>query len=346
MLTLFLLIGLSQEIKADGANGQFADTKTPNHIVTEADVKQVAYYIDRNEIVAGKWYTLNSGFTFKMEKPSLFKSEILRILSKVKKTTVTSIRDEFENIQILNWDDNISTKTRNYNIKNGKLGFSEDYSGGPGVRVVMYMGYPVLKVCTPCFNPNEPMIVVPPVKKDTVFVVEKQTIVREQETFVAREEECWETQVWYEPCWITESYDANQYYAGIGDFSGSPGNRMATTAGTRKVRSECRHERKVRCGTATPTTTTSSDPIASTGYEETGGTTVNNSRRNVNVGVSVNVGAVRFSRGSDGRVVQSDGFIPVTPPGQGNTTFIPVTPPGQSNTTFTPVTPPGNRGPH
>lgn len=152
-----LFIGLaSTEIKADNINGAFVDVKNPTQIVTEGDVQQIAYYIDRDQIVAGKWYTLNSGLTFKMENPTLWKKTMTEILTKVKGGQITSIQTELSTSQILDWDDNISTKTKNYHMKGGKLGFVDNYSGGSGVRVVVYKGYPVLKVGKPCFNPNEP----------------------------------------------------------------------------------------------------------------------------------------------------------------------------------------------
>jgi hypothetical protein len=71
--------------------------------------------------------------------------------------SANNIADSLATGNIAPWDDNVSGTTTNYAVTKGKVWIvAKHYKGEKGVRALIYKGYPILKVGSPCLNPNRP----------------------------------------------------------------------------------------------------------------------------------------------------------------------------------------------
>lgn len=192
-----LVLGFNQKAKSQSVPdnlGQFVVFLDNTYQLTLADVVQISKGM--SSMKDKGFYKLQNGKTFFVYSPEKWVDLMEKILTKVNGTQIGNIADELAQGQIVPWDDNISTSTTNYAVtKEGKLWVvSYHYKGGPGVRVLVYKGYPVLKVSGLCLNPNDPDFVrqapslipepiAPPVppKKDTVWI-QKEEEEKEEKT--------------------------------------------------------------------------------------------------------------------------------------------------------------------
>ena len=192
-----LVLGFNQKAKSQSVPdnlGQFVVFLDNTYQLTLADVVQISKGM--SSMKDKGFYKLKNGKTFFVYSPEKWVDLMEKILTKVNGTQIGNIADELAQGQIVPWDDNISTSTTNYAVtKEGKLWVvSYHYKGGPGVRVLVYKGYPVLKVSGLCLNPNDPDFVrqapalipepiAPPAspKKDTVWM-EKEIEEKEEKT--------------------------------------------------------------------------------------------------------------------------------------------------------------------
>ncbi len=191
-----LVLGFNQKGKAQSVPdnlGQFVVFLDNTYQLTLADVVQISRGMPSMKDKG--FYKLKNGKTFFVYSPEKWVALMDKILTKVNGTSIGNIADELAQGQIVPWDDNISTSTTNYAVsKEGKLWVvSYHYKGGPGVRVLVYKGYPVLKVSGLCLNPNDPDFVQAPAlipepiappassKKDTVWM-EKEIEEKEEKT--------------------------------------------------------------------------------------------------------------------------------------------------------------------
>lgn len=198
-----------------------------------------------------------------------------------------------------------------------------------------------------CLNPQEEIVTqniseAPNVQQDFAsdYNAQNETKTKVQETETVVDEECWEYVTKKQKRLVTETYNTGEYYAGIGDFSGSPGNRMASQVRTRSYWETQNVTVKQPCGT----TVEEDLPIASDEeYEEAKVAT----REGRPFYIVLNVGGqFNFSKAGNFSTGGNTGggtiFQPKTPGGQGG--FTPKTPGGQvGGGNFTPRTP-GGRG--
>jgi hypothetical protein len=156
LLTLMVVTFFGfQSLAQDPENkGQWAVFTNHNYTLTLSDVVEIAKGMPNMHTGL---YRLKNGEKFYVYCPERWVEIMKRILSKIKGSPVTSVADELAEGNIVPWDDNISTTVTNYAVTNCKVWVvSKDYKGGTGVRVLVYKGYPVLKVATACLNPLEP----------------------------------------------------------------------------------------------------------------------------------------------------------------------------------------------
>lgn len=193
-----LVLGFNQKAKSQSVPdnlGQFVVFLDNKYQLTLSDVVEISRGMPSMKDKG--FYKLKNGKTFFVYSPEKWVDLMHNILTKVNGSPISSISDELAQGQIVPWDDNISTPTTNYAVsKEGKIWVvSYHYKGGPGVRVLVYKGYPVLKVSGLCLNPNDPDFVkqapalipepiAPPAspKKDTVWMQQKEVEEKEEKT--------------------------------------------------------------------------------------------------------------------------------------------------------------------
>lgn len=196
MLTLFMGPSINAQTPSNlvANKGQWAVFEDNKYHLTMEDVIQISkgmpYMKD------GGKYKLKNEKVFWVFCPQKWVEIMKTILSKVKGTPVTDIAKEFTEAQklgkasIIPWDDNISTKTRNYAVTNCKPWIvDENYAGGDDVEGLNYMGYMVLKTFHACINPEDPKIpdtvLEIPDTQDTPGVPdETDTVVKNGDTYV------------------------------------------------------------------------------------------------------------------------------------------------------------------
>ncbi len=107
-----------------------------------------------------------------------------------------------------------------------------------------------------CLNPQEEIVTeniseTPNTQQDFASDnnTQSETKTKVQETETVVDEECWEYVTKKQRRLVTETYNTGEYYAGIGDFSGSPGNRMASQVRTRSYWETQNVTVKQPCGT-------------------------------------------------------------------------------------------------
>ena len=159
ILFVAILSGLQSTAQMPDNKGQYTVFLNHDYDVTLNDVTEVATGMPT---MATKGYKLSNGEKFYVYYPEVWVSLMTQILSEVKGSPVTAanIADELATGVIVNWNDDISARVRDYAVTNGKPWIlDENYNGAVGVKVLIYRGYPVLKIKTACFNPLWPKII-------------------------------------------------------------------------------------------------------------------------------------------------------------------------------------------
>ncbi|MDQ5971364.1 MAG: hypothetical protein QG566_310 [Patescibacteria group bacterium] len=161
-----------------------------------------------------------------------------------------------------------------------------------------------------CLNPQEEIVTqniseAPNVQQDFASDYnaqnETKTKVQETETVVEEEEECWIVTKRRETYYVNVSTPAKTVYAGVGDFSGSYGNRIAVSSGTSRVKRTRTVRDSVRCEDYSPDEETFDDE------EETEVVVVDNNHKTFVINGTIVIGGISFSRGSNGRLVRNTG---------------------------------------
>lgn len=184
-----VLIGLANPTKAQ-PKSQWAQCS--NQTVTVEDCRNLAYAVFQNKISSGVKATLPSGLVVTLYYPNLWSAQVVNSATVIDGKAPSNLWDVFKDKSKLSLApaSDVSVKTKNFSITNGKVGYSMDYVGGANVMFLLYNGYPILKIAgDPCFNPQEPLIAsknITPApdntpsngsvsKKDTVYIAQKST---------------------------------------------------------------------------------------------------------------------------------------------------------------------------
>mgnify|MGYP001558306682 FL=1 len=194
ILALFMGQSINAQNKMPDNKRQWFVFNNPQYRPTKSDIVEIAKGMPAMK--TGK-YKLKNGQIFWCYHPERWVVLMKRILTKVKGSEVTNIANELATGTIVPWDDNISTKTKNYGVEdNGEeVVVDGNYSGGDGIDCLVYMGYPVLKTFKPCINPEDPEIAAAPIPivPETPKVEEKKKEVKEKEEekeIEVKEKEC------------------------------------------------------------------------------------------------------------------------------------------------------------
>ncbi len=156
MILALLLLGKSTNAQVQN-KGQWTVFENNKYRPTLDDIVQIAKGMPHMK--DGGYYKLKNGEKFWVFCPEKWTPLMQQILSKVKGSPVTDVAAELATGKIIPWDDNISTKTRNYAVTNCKVWIvDENYGGGDDVDGLNYLGYMVLKTFHACCNPEDPKI--------------------------------------------------------------------------------------------------------------------------------------------------------------------------------------------
>lgn len=163
IFTFIFLSGKGQN-KTINNHGAWFIFKNQNYNITISDIVEVSENIDN--LQAWKSYRLSSGEVFIPVAPEKWKNKMISTISLIKGNEKFSLSEELSKSVIVPWDDNINS-AKNWGIRQNGEPFiaSANYKGGDNVRVLIYKGYPILKVGKPCLNPVEPLDVIKQLQK-------------------------------------------------------------------------------------------------------------------------------------------------------------------------------------